>query len=76
MSLPARGAWIETMFVGQLSAQRGRSPHGGRGLKHGAGNRQDESLQSLPARGAWIETMTQAKANFATIVAPRTGGVD
>ena len=31
---------------------------------------------SPPARGAWIEIIQASGANWARVVAPRTGGVD
>ena len=35
LSLPARGAWIETVKVRLIAGQsKSRSPHGERGLKH------------------------------------------
>ena len=55
-SLPARGAWIETKAGALTIPISRRSPHGGRGLKHGLAANYHWSEASLPARGAWIET--------------------
>ena len=62
-SLPARGAWIETVSAGTGRRSRARrSPRGERGLKHERPGSLSGSFVSLPARGAWIETTSHAGA--------------
>ena len=57
VSLPTRGAWIETHFPqGTGTTWQRRSPHGERGLKLNGSVSQMISNLSLPTRGAWIET--------------------
>ena len=57
MSLPARGAWVETKRTTLWKTARPRrSPQGERGLKHGVHERREGADASLPARGAWVET--------------------
>ena len=76
-SLPTRGAWIEiTPDCGILEAAEGRSPHGERGLKSGAGVLVHQHLQSLPTRGAWIEMSSAGSTSSPRMVAPHTGSVD
>ena len=59
-SLPAWGAWIETLYqkVGK-SSKKCRSPPGERGLKRLLYARAPSRRWSLPAWGAWIETRTR-----------------
>ena len=65
MSLPARGAWIETTSARcRNPAMTSRSPHGGRGLKHIEQFGSAGYVTSLPARGAWIETFIPANVNI------------
>ena len=44
----------------QHMAKLGRSPHGGRGLKHKGRRGKGEARESLPTRGAWIETSSSS----------------
>src|SRR5690554_5866691 len=73
LSLPARGAWIETGTKRiRLYRKHSRSPHGGRGLKHSWMKAQYRKKGSLPARGAWIETNVKVLPVLSRLVAPRT----
>ena len=55
-SLPARGAWIEIIFVSTYTALPKSLPARGAWIEMQARNRaQVGSRMSLPARGAWIE---------------------
>ena len=57
MSLPVRGARIETHFRSRSTIGLARrSPCGGRGLKHLAALESGLGQESLPVRGARIET--------------------
>ena len=57
VSLPTRGAWIETAGIDRGDNERaGRSPRGERGLKQQFGIEGHKTISSLPTRGAWIET--------------------
>ena len=77
MSLPLRGAWIETVpRTGGLYALSSRSPCGGRGLKLVGPVARVLYLMSLPLRGAWIETTSLSSINLLAPVAPLAGGVD
>ncbi len=76
-SLPARGAWIETVNYGNRFAEHWRrSPLGGRGLKRQFVPHVGDTHKSLPARGAWIETTIRCFCLTVWVVAPRSGGVD
>ncbi len=56
LSLPAWGAWIEIPSARRTKrAEKGRSPHGGRGLKLLITVSLKLDFRSLPAWGAWIE---------------------
>ena len=61
-----------------LAIARGqrRSPHGGRGLKHGLSAGFDTECASLPSRGARIETSREPPEHLTVAVAPLTGGAD
>ena len=55
-SLPARGAWIEIIYVPNgVWYTKSRSPQGERGLKSMPNALGLLVSRSLPARGAWIE---------------------
>ena len=55
-SHPARGAWIEIQSARRRRRrQKGRTPHGVRGLKFALQGIDDYPQLSHPARGAWIE---------------------
>jgi len=57
LSLPSRGAWIETSdALGGDEDKRRRSLHGERGLKRVTASNGKQVTGSLPSRGAWIET--------------------
>ena len=74
MSLPLRGAWIETVpRTGGLYALSSRSPCGGRGLKLVGPVARVLYLMSLPLRGAWIET-PQVRNSAATSRRSPCGG--
>jgi len=77
MSLPSRGAWIETYRVSPIwRAIPRRSLHGERGLKQKACWRAHKNHASLPSRGAWIETVFDKHTRIPEFVAPFTGSVD
>ena len=77
MSRPARGAWIEIQFYGDIVAVcNRRAPQGARGLKFINQLKQEGIDTSRPARGAWIEIPVGSALVTAVSVAPRKGRVD
>ena len=77
LSLPTRGAWIETTAGLVIRSKlEGRSPLGGRGLKLSYRDNGAVIYKSLPTRGAWIETTEPSHMHKAVLVAPHSGGVD
>ncbi len=77
MSLPTRGAWIETALdEGAMPVVIRRSPLGGRGLKQVGHRSRARQSASLPTRGAWIETANPRRDKGCARVAPHSGGVD
>ena len=70
MSLPPRGAWIETPYGWHIRIELSRSPHGERGLKLFVLNQVVQADLSLPPRGAWIET--QLRLNFSIVAKSRS----
>ena len=60
----------------EVVAQRGRAPHGARGLKQFLARCRHADPASRPARGAWIETIVHKTVLGTFRVAPRTGRVD
>ena len=76
-SRPARGAWIETIFISQSPYEHQRRvPHGARGLKQAQAGTSAFVILSRPARGAWIETRYSSSRYSSSRVASRTGRVD
>ena len=78
MSLPARGAWIETV-ENQRKAYHpaGRSPHGGRGLKRcNTINGKVTIARRSPHGGRGLKQVLIDIKTSGDAVAPRTGGVD
>ena len=56
MSLSSRRAWIEMYASGDYNTmQKGRSPHGERGLKLLSRQLIQKKNESLSSRRAWIE---------------------
>ena len=76
MSLPARGAWVDTGSAEpRRSVAHRRSPQGERGLKPAFdGVALLPGWESLPARGAWVETDGSTRRSGSSGVAPRKGG--
>ena len=76
-SLPVRGAWVEIICSGGVSAVDGRrSPCGERGLKSAAPAAcLSAGGLSLPVRGAWVEIKAGRNCRRAPYVAPRAGSV-
>ena len=76
-SRPARGGWIEILFVPKTLCLGARpAPHGAGGLKSAPASIFCEVVLSRPARGGWIEILVLVRLLVLFLVPPRTGRVD
>ena len=78
VSLPSRGAWIETGVGSNNRANcSSRSPHGGRGLKPKSNDKTQDSIDGRsPHGGRGLKHIYQKPPRPRSVVAPLTGGVD